>query len=399
MSIPATALPISEETPSGHTRNVLIVDDDEAFRYLCVRAVENGSEGNYRAIEAGTAAEAIDLVIQRHVDCALIDYNLPDANGATLMNEIRSAAPNWTGAMVVMTAGGSEIIATEAIRAGAVDYITKNSISPQSLNRALGNAIEKIDLQNSISKRNAELADAYYQLQKRTDEIGRFYHRVSHEIKTPLTAIRMFMSMLHEQLAGPLNDEQVAIVAQSMKSCDELSTQFNDLVECTRLETGKLPLHMSTEPLETVLARAAASIIPAVEAKSLSLEQEIADDLPAVVMDSGRIVQVVANILGNAVKFTESGGTIRLSAHVSQNYEGFVEIVIADSGVGIEAAHLENIFDRLYQVNDVGDDLMGAGLGLGLTIAKEIVELHRGTLSVSSEVGKGTTFTVCLPVD
>lgn len=400
MSMPASEIrpPAPVEAPT-QVRNILVVDDDAAFRYLCVRAIDNQEHGAFRSIEAASAQEAIEAVMKRHIDCALIDYNLPDADGATLMREIRAAAPNWSGAMVVMTAGGSEIIATEAIRAGAVDYIPKGSISQVSLQRALTNAIEKVDLQNSIVESNSELARAYEQLQKRSDEIARFYHRVSHEIKTPLTAARMFMSMLHEGLAGELNDEQVTIVSQAIKSCDELSSHFDDLIECTRLETGKVVLHKDSESLQQVVGRAVASVTPAVDAKSLDLSVDLSEELPELSIDSGRIVQVIANVLGNAVKFTEPGGTLALRAQVSNKLKGFVEIAVSDSGIGIAPEDIENVFERLYQVSDVGDSLMGAGLGLGLTIAKEIVELHLGTIEVSSELGEGTTFTIYLPID
>lgn len=385
------------ESGTPENRTVLVVDDDPAFRYLCVSALQEAADVEYEVLEAGTGQQALDLLMSRNVDKVLVDYDLPDTTGAKLMHDVQQMMPGWLGSMVLITAVGSEEIAAEALRAGAADYIPKG-LSPSEFRSSLYDSMEKAKLHNAIRRQNEDLANANQELQRRNDEIARFYHRVSHEVKTPLTAARMFMSMLHEGLVGKLTAEQEDVVVQAIESCDQLTEQFNDLIECTRLETGKLPLRKTVQSLTRVLQRSVIALKPTIEARSIRLEQCVASDMPDFLMDGGRIAQVMANILGNATKFTAPGGRIVLSANVSSALGNWIEVSISDSGCGIPPKHLPNIFDRLYQVGSGGDSLQGAGLGLGLTIAKEIVELHRGTIEVNSEVGKGSTFTIRLPM-
>jgi len=375
---------------------VLIVDDDPAFRYLCASTLRQRNPTRITVLEAGSAEEALEVMRSNSVDCVLVDYQLPDANGAQLVAQIRRAIADYYGPMLILTAGGSEEVAAEAMRAGAADYLPKQGVTSDSLQRAIANAMERANMQRSIVGRNTELERLNGTLSKRNEEIARFYHRISHEIKTPLTAARMFMSMLHEGLAGPVNDEQRYIIDQALESCDQLTNQFNDLIECTRLETGKVSLRLQSESLRTILHRSTVSVRPALAAKGLKLVETNEGVIPPIEADAGRMVQVFANILGNAVKFTPMGGEIHLHTRVSPRTPMFVEVQIRDTGIGISPEHIGHIFDRLYQVEAESDPSLGVGLGLGLTIAKEIVELHRGSITVASELGRGTTFTLYL---
>lgn len=387
---------------------VLIVEDDPAFRYFCARALSSTETPSFRAVEAETAKEALEILKHEKIDGVLLDYNLPDATGIDFMDKLRNIAGYEHNAVVIMTSGGSESLAAEAMRVGAADYITKQAISHQSLSRALGNAIERANLQRAIRERAVAVEKANRELIKRNDEISRFYHTVSHETKTPLTAALLFLSMLKQEVSGPLNADQMELVEQATLCCEELVSHFDDLIDSTRLETGKLHLEKSLDNLPRVVQRAVAGVQPIADEKQVVLRIEVSEDIPDFIMDGSRIVQVLANLLGNAVKFTHPGGEVRLCAELANSAEndallpaGFTQtlkISVTDSGIGIAEQDVESVFDRLYQVGEKGDPIAGAGLGLGLPIAKEIVALHQGRICVKSEIGVGSTFTIQLPI-
>ena len=174
-----------QQTACGQTDRaapltVLVIDDDPAYRYLCVCALQEATDADYVTIEAGSAGEALEQMRSHRVDCALVDYRLPDATGADLIDMIRTEIPDWLGSIIVMTSGGSEEVAAEILRAGASDYIPKQQVSPQCLRRAIHNATEKASLYRAIRRRSLQVSEANEKLQQRNREITQFYHRVSH---------------------------------------------------------------------------------------------------------------------------------------------------------------------------------------------------------------------------
>ena len=390
-----TSAPDYEPQPA---RNVLVVEDDAAFRFLCASAIRNRNP-RYTATEADCAEQALEVFTTQQFDCVVVDYNLPDATGAYLIEKLRSTHPDWLGPVIVMTSGGSEDVVAEALRAGAADYMAKQQFNESAIGRAIDNAIEKSELERAVVLKNDELLAANASLERRSAEITNFYHTISHEIKTPLTAARMFLSMLHEGLAGEMTEQQREIAAQAMESCDQITQQFNELVECTRLESRKLRLETAEQDIRPLVRRSVVSVMPAAAARRIEIFETIDAAVPQMCVDGGRIVQILANLLGNAVKFTQPGGRVSIEVRVAAEDKRSVQIDVCDSGVGIAPEHLDRIFDRLYQVADTGDALMGAGLGLGLSIAKDLTELHGGSIAVSSKPGEGTTFRLSLPVD
>ena len=376
---------------------VLLVDDDKTFRALCKRFLQNRTDRQYEVIEAASGAEACGLYSRGDIDCVLIDYRLPDATGTGVMRTLQPGVDPGTP-MIVLTAAGSEEVATESLHAGAADYLPKSRITSCSLRRAIDHAVDKARLHRSIAERRAQLEAANIQLQKRNDEIRRFYHTISHEIKTPLTAAREFIALVADGVVGPATDRQQEMLSHALDSCDQIAQHFNDLIESTQLEIGKMRIRKRLGSVDQTLTRSIMSVAPTVAAKGLRLERQIEPNLPDLNIDTGRIVQVLSNLLGNAVKFTESGGCISIAARRCVEQPDYVEIEVRDTGCGISAEHIARIFDRLYQVQTAGDALMGAGLGLGLSIAKDIVDLHDGDIAVRSESGVGTSFFVRLPI-
>ena len=244
----------------------------------------------------------------------------------------------------------------------------------------------------------AMLEQSNHDLMRRNNEIQSFYHTLSHELKTPLTSAREFISILMEGLAGPLTETQQEYLGVAMDSCNQLRVCINDLIDATRLETGKLTLQIQPASLTGLVQKILTAMGPRAAEKKLALIDHLQPDLVPVPMDETRITQVVTNLLNNAIKHTRPGGTITVTAGQSLARPQVVEVSIADTGCGIPNEERERIFDRLYQIKK-GDASSEQGVGLGLYLCRELVQLHGGAIHVESEVGRGSTFSFCLPMD
>jgi two-component system sensor histidine kinase/response regulator len=380
----------------GAAPRILVVDDDAAFRRLCKEYLrDHPVMSAYEISEAATAADALALARTLVLDCVLLDYRLPDASGTMLLRELRSVCGSLTP-MIMLTGLGSEDVAIEALHAGAADYIPKDRATERSLGRAVGNAIERARLLRSIDDRNQRLQRVNDELQRTNDQIRQFYHAVSHEIKTPLTAAREFVALVADGVFGKLSDHQREALGYALESCDQMASQFNELLESTRLETGKLRLEKGAWTVHKLIAMSLASVRTAIQEKKIVLEETVEPGLPELQVDGPRIVQVIANLLSNAEKFTGPGGHIGVFAEPSRTLDG-VTIGVRDTGCGIGEQDLPRIFDRLYQADSRAGSLSTRGLGLGLSIAQEIVTLHGGTIVAESQLGSGSTFYVHLP--
>ena len=233
-------------------------------------------------------------------------------------------------------------------------------------------------------------------LTRQNQEIQNFYHTLSHELKTPLTSAREFISILMDGLAGPINQLQLEYLQIARDSCDQLRACVNDLLEATRLETGKLSLDLKTISLGGLARRVAASMSRAVADKRIELRLEVQPDLPEASLDEHKITQVLTNLLSNALSFTPPGGSILLKVAEVKSHPELLQVSVSDTGCGIPKHEQERIFDRLHQVK-AGDATTEHGIGLGLYLCRELVRLHGGTISVESEPGKGSTFAFVLP--
>lgn len=234
------------------------------------------------------------------------------------------------------------------------------------------------------------------ELERRNSEINTFYHTLAHELKTPLTAVREFVSIVMDQIAGPISDVQHEYLGTAKVCCDQIRTHIDDLLDMTRLETGKLALEQRCGSIAQVISLVVTASRSTAKEKQLVIREQVPSGLPPVFIDERRIAQALANLIGNAIKFTPPGGEIVVSARHAQD-EGSVTVTVADTGVGIEPHHLERIFDRLYQVRS-DDATIRGGLGIGLSLCREIVRLHGRSIVVESAPGKGSNFTFSVPV-
>lgn len=359
-----------------------------------------------------SSEEALLACQEDDYDIYIFDYHIDQLNGIELAEKIRDMTEAEGSELhkptIILTNVEDQAVTIEAMRIGADDFVAKNHLSSACLERALSNALTKYRLKEKLAKKssklkeiNAKLAitniqviEMNQQLSKRNDEIGKFYQTVSHEIKTPLTSIREFISIILDGIAGPINEEQAEYLAIALSGCNQMVVYINDLLDVTRLDHQKLSLDKQEQSINSVLKQAIALMQPKANEKKLDVTVEYGDDLPAIAIDADRIKQVLMNVISNAIKFSDSGKTLSIS---SKYHKQSIHIEISDTGKGIQKEDIPHIFERLYQVED-GDRMSQHGLGLGLYICKEIIKLHDGDITVQSKYGEGTTFTISLPI-
>jgi signal transduction histidine kinase len=243
-----------------------------------------------------------------------------------------------------------------------------------------------------------ELARSFTSMAERLAELDRlkaeFVSVASHEIKTPLSVIRGYVSLLADGIYGEVNETQRKTLGAVNDQTDRLTRLVHRLLDISRFEAGGGRLELRRINLRDFLQELASGFQVLAYQNGIDFPVVVADDLPVnVVGDADRLNEVLGNLLSNAFKFTRRGGTIRLEAH--RDGAG-IRVTVADTGVGIPADKLPHIFEKFYQVDNDAQP-RSVGSGLGLAIAREIVEAHGGTISAASEEGTGTTFTVVIP--
>ncbi len=247
-----------------------------------------------------------------------------------------------------------------------------------------------------------DLSDAYDRLNQSNLELlemdrlkSDFIGIVSHELKTPLTTLMGYNEYLQGGKLGPLSDQQTRAVEAMARSLKKLHRQISELLDFTRLESGKLTVDPEPFPLKPLVEEVLGGQSVLLEKKGLQAEAAIPRDL-AVNADRARIAQVLDNLLVNAIKFTEKGG-IRVCAE-PRSADGMATVKVSDTGIGIPEEALPRVFDRFFQVETADVTKRQAGMGLGLSIVRAILAAHGGKISVESRVGKGTTFSFSLPL-
>ncbi len=239
-----------------------------------------------------------------------------------------------------------------------------------------------------------ELLRAKREAEAASDAKAKFLSMMSHEVRTPLQAISGYCELLLQEVSGPLNDEQRADLAAVQSASEELVRLLNDILDFARLESGSSNLKLETVNVDLALVRAETLLIPKLSEARLGYSRTACPADLHLRANPDRLQQVLLNLLTNAIKFTPAGGTICLEC---SGDDRLTRISVRDTGCGIPAEHLARIFDPFVQVDRNRIDSRQRGVGLGLAISRELVQAMGGELSVSSEVGVGSAFTVALP--
>ncbi len=261
----------------------------------------------------------------------------------------------------------------------------------------------KQTLEQTVVERTAQLQAALIQAESADRHKSAFLATMSHELRTPLNSIIGFTGILLQSLAGPLNPEQSKQLGMVRGSARHLLALINDVLDISKIEARQLQVHLESFDLAPLVERAVATVGPQATAKGLTLATELPARPIEMVGDRRRVEQVLINLLGNAIKFTEHGGvtlTVQAMAEAGSSADAgtskVIRIQVTDTGIGIRPADLVKVFRPFHQV-DAGLARTHEGTGLGLAICSRLVELMGGTITLESDVGLGSTFTVTLP--
>jgi signal transduction histidine kinase len=251
--------------------------------------------------------------------------------------------------------------------------------------------------QSALAIQNArlfrEIEDKSRQLEVASQHKSEFLANMSHELRTPLNAIIGFSEVLTDRMFGELNEKQEEYLKDIHASGTHLLSLINDILDLSKIEAGRMELELSEFDLPTAIENALMLIRERAGRRSIALHTSIDSRLGQIQADERKVRQVVLNLLSNAIKFTPEGVRIDVGA-VSKN--GFVEVSVSDTGVGIAPEDQEAVFEEFRQVGTT--EKKAEGTGLGLTLCRKFIELHGGRIWVKSEVGVGSTFTFTLPV-
>lgn len=217
---------------------------------------------------------------------------------------------------------------------------------------------------------------------------------MSHELRTPLNSVIGFSQILGDEKFGILNSQQQKYIMNISGSGKHLLNLVNELLDISKIDAGRLKLELSSININEVLSEASQMIYPLANEKKLDVKINFDNSLPFVYADKKKLRQVIYNLLSNAIKFTNTGGHIAVS---SKKANDFLQISVSDDGIGILEEEKEKIFEPFAQVDEYDARKFG-GTGLGLTLVKDLIELHGGSISVNSKPDKGSTFTFTIPI-
>jgi len=366
------------------SKHILLIEDNpgdaDLVRLRLVEAHSDVAVSCVNRLSAGLAAMVVETPAM-----VLLDLNLPDSRGAETYRTVLKQAPGVP--VVVLSGQDDEELAVDAVHQGVQDYLVKGNFDSKQLARAMRYAIERQGLLTSLDISRLQ------QLKFKND----FLSHVSHELRTPLACIHQFVSLILDGLAGHVLPEQREHLETVFRSVNQLRSMITELLEATRAESGKTTVELHCVVIGELVRQAAAMLRATAQAKGIGLEAGLDIRIPFVYADSNRIMQVLTNLMDNAIKFTPPGGSVMAKAFLVDGDPDFVYVSVTDTGRGISPETKALIFERLYQDPNSSNDSR-KGLGLGLYIAKELVQLHGGRLWVDSQLSHGSTFTFTLPL-
>ncbi|MEX0925746.1 MAG: response regulator [Dehalococcoidia bacterium] len=359
---------------------VLIVDDDDSNRLLLRDLL--GSDG-HTVMEATSGEEALARLNDSATDLVLLDLMMPGMDGFEACRRIKGNSQTMHLPVLVITALNERKDKIAGMRAGANDFITK-PVDTQDVRLRVRNAVAAKQLFDELQASYSRLKG----LEAMRDSLTQM---IVHDLRSPLTGIDSFLSLLSRRAADRLDERDILLVQQARIATGRLVDMISSVLDVSRLEAGAMPLDIARCDLTAVVGEAIES--PGLPQGSAA----IAHDLPArpvfVSCDSEIIRRVVVNLLDNALKFTPARGEVRIEMSVD---EGQPTVAVVDQGPGIPPEYREKVFEKFGQIESREQGRKYSS-GLGLAFCKMAVEAHGGSIGVESEVARGSRFWFKLP--
>jgi signal transduction histidine kinase len=377
---------------SADDGRVLIVDDDED---LAESLADLLMARGYEVEIAKSARQAVEIGQRFDPQVALLDIRLGRDSGLDVIGMLKKQNSD---VVCIMATGYAETeTAITALRLGAYDYLRK-PLHPSEVFAVLDRSFEKLRLEHKARAAFQALRTAKESAESADRTKTEFLAAMSHGLRTPLHSIIGFAEVLISQAFGKLGDERYVDYAGNIRESGmHLLEIINDILEIAKAEAGKLDLREGLVDVAEAIGTAVRLIGPQAEAGMLKLETAVAPDVPALYGDEQKLKQILLNLVSNSVKFTPNGGKVTIEAGQDED-EGGIVITVRDTGIGIAP---EDIAKALAPFSQVESELSRGypGTGLGLSLSAVMVELHGGTLTLESEVAKGTTVTLRFPAE
>lgn len=359
---------------------LLLVEDDEDDYILTLSLLNDIVAGEYSLTWAATPEEARHHFARNIHDLCLLDYRLGAEDGLSLLREAPKLG--FAGPIIMLTGQDNKELDREALSAGAEDYLVKSQLNAAGLARTIRYALTR----REVETERVERLRAEAENQAKSE----FLAHLSHELRTPLTAILGYTDLLLSADQAPERN-YLHIIKRNGR---HLLSLLNDVLDLSKIEAGKLEIEKMEVPLHTFINEISALISINAQDKNLRLKISAARPLPAkITTDPTRLRQILLNLLGNAIKFTNEGEISLEIAETTVNGEDALEFAIQDTGIGISSTDIEKLFKPFSQATGISS-LREQGTGLGLAISRQLAQYLGGNISVISSPGIGSRFTV-----
>lgn len=371
----------SNSCPNSSSFHILVVDDESINRKMLTNHL---STSGYRVSEAAGGHQAMELLEYGDVDLILLDVMMPDISGFDLCRTIRSQHLAHVLPIIFLSAGYQISDLVMGLDAGANDYLSK-PIQRDELLARVRMHLDLLDITRRLDQKVEERTGEVTRLQELQNQ---FFSNITHELRTPLTLI---IEPLEELLTSDtrLEDKLRARLTLVKRNGKRLATLINQLLDISKMDMGRMELEYVTDDVASFLERCTQAFLPLARSKRIDLFFESYPPELSFHYDPDKLEKIIYNLLSNAFKFTTQGSvSVRLWEEGTR-----IRITVRDTGKGIPLKEQERIFDRFFQLSSSS----ASGTGIGLSLVRDLVGLHNGEISVESEPGMGSTFTVILP--
>jgi signal transduction histidine kinase len=356
--------------------NVLVIEDDEDD-YVLAQGMLSGKA--FHLAWAQSVNAALKHLAENQVDVVLLDLSLTDSRGIDAVQSV--STHNKEVPIVVLTGLEDEKIAADALHCGAQDYLVKGKITTDLIEKSLRYSV--------LRKQSENYARRISLFEQRED----FVAMLAHDLKNPICGSSRILELFSTGELGPLSSEQLAVIEQLRNSNNRLLGLIHALLDAYRYETGNIELALEQANLAAIVKAAMQEFAPLAKDKQIAIKLDASDGIPSILADDSSLYRVIQNLLHNAIKFSQPGGTVKIRLYESG---GSAVLDVHNDGPTISLEDQARLFERFWQ--GVPGKRYTAGTGLGLYLCKHIIDAHHGHIACTSKEDIGTTFTVTIPL-